>query len=172
MRVTVISAAAGLMLLSLSTSLMAQRPDADINPRSVALVAQGEAARAGGQLDAATDAFETALVVDPRNRQAFLALAQVAMTRELPGKAIRYYREALLLDPNDIKALRGQGEAMVAKGALERAKENLARVRTLCGGDCPDAAQLSAVIAKGPPPTATAAAQAQAPAPQPTPKPE
>ena len=157
MRFTAISAAVALMALTLSSSLMAQRPDDQIDARSMALLQQGRAAQAAGNFDAATDALESALAIDPRNRQAFLALADVARARGLPGKAIRYYREALLLEPNDVAALRAQGEAMVQKGAVEKAKENLAKSRTLCPGQGADANTLAAVIAKGPPLTATAA---------------
>lgn len=157
MRFTAISAAVALMALTLSSALMAQRPDDQIDARSIALLQQGRAAQAAGNFDAATDALESALAVDPRNRQAFLALAEIARLRGLPGKAIRLYHEALLLEPNDVAALRGQGEAMVAKGAVEKAKENLAKIRTLCPGQCADANTLAAVIAKGPPTTVTAA---------------
>lgn len=159
MRVTAISAAAALMLLTVSTSLMAQRPDDQIDPKSTALVQQGRAAQAAGNLDGATDALESALAIDPRNRAAFIALAEVARARDLPGKAIRFYHEALMLEPNDVSALRGQGEAMVQKGAVEKAKDNLAKIRTLCGaGACNDGTLLAAAIAKGPPITATAQA--------------
>ena len=40
---------------------------------------------------------------------------------------------------------------MVQKGAVERARVNLARINQLCKGNCPPAAALSAAIAKGPP---------------------
>lgn len=166
MRVTAISAAAALLLLSLSTSLMAQRPDAQIDPRSLALLQEGRAAQAAGNLEGANDALESALAVDPRNRQAFILLAEIARVRSLPGKAIRLYREALTLEPNDLSALRGQGEAMVAKGAIEKAKANLAKIRTICGaGACNDAAVLAAAIAKGPPVTTTAQTEPVAAAP-------
>ena len=124
---------------------------AGIDARSLQLLAQGKAERAAGNLDAAADTLETALAVDPRNREAFVVLADVAEARGLPGKAIRLYREALSLEPNDLAALRGQGEAMVAKGAVQRARENLVKIRILCKGTCPDATQLAATIAKGPP---------------------
>ncbi|KQN94424.1 hypothetical protein ASE95_00755 [Sphingomonas sp. Leaf231] len=153
MRFTAIAMAASLALVSISTVLHGQRPDDQIDARSMALLQQGKAARTAGNLDVATDLLESAVAVDPRNRQAFVALAQVADGRGLPGKAIRLYREALLLEPNDVTALSGQGEAMVAKGAVERARQNLAKVRTLCKGGCPQATTLAAVIAKGPPVT-------------------
>ncbi|RYY26494.1 MAG: hypothetical protein EOP62_10225 [Sphingomonadales bacterium] len=159
MRVTAISAAAALLLLSVSTSLMAQRPDAQIDPRSLALLQEGRAAQAAGNIDGATDALESALAVDPRNRQAFVLLAEIARGRDLPGKAIRLYREALLLEPNDLAALRGQGEAMVSKGAMEKAKANLAKIKTICTTGCNDANVLAAAIDKGPPVTVTASAE-------------
>jgi len=163
MRITTVSAAVALTLLSVGTSLYGQRPDDQIDPRSLALVQQARAAKAAGNLDAATDALETALAVDPRNRQAFIVLGEVSRARGLPGKAIRYYREALSLEPNDLTALRGQGEAMVAKGAVARAQENLSKIKKICTGQCNDATELAAVIAKGPP--APAVAQAAAPKP-------
>lgn len=161
MRFSSAAAVLSLLLLTVSSSAIGQRPDDQIDPRSLALLAQGQAAFRGGNLSAAADLLETALAVDPRNRAAFIALGRVASAQALPGKAVRFYRDALALEPNDTAALAGQGEAMVAKGAVERAKANLARIRTLCKGDCPPAATLAAAIAKGPP-IAVAAAQAPA----------
>jgi len=158
------AAAAALAVVSVTTSLSGQRPDAQIDPRSMQLLEQGRAQKAAGNLDAATDTLETAVVVDPRNRAAFIVLAEVADARGLPGKAIRLYREALLLEPNDLRALRGQGEALVEKGAVARAKENLTKIKALCKQDCADATALAAVIAKGPPPVATAQVETKVPA--------
>ncbi|PVX31135.1 tetratricopeptide repeat protein [Sphingomonas pokkalii] len=160
MRITALSAAAALLVLSVSTSLSAQRPDSQIDPRSVELVRQARAAQGAGNLGGANDLLETALAVDPRNREAFVLLADIARAQSLPGKAIRFYGEALKLDPNDLVALRGQGEAMVSKGAIERAKENLTKINTICKTACADAATLAASIAKGPPPTPVAANEA------------
>ena len=151
MRISSVAIAAALTLVCVSTSLSGQRPDDQIDARSLQLLAQGRTLVAGGNLDGATDVLETALAVDPRNRGAFVLLAQVANTRGLPGKAIRLYREALLLEPNDRVALQGQGEALMMKGAVTQAKANLVKIKTLCKTQCADATQLAAVIAKGPP---------------------
>jgi len=159
MRLTPIVLTLAIAAATMASAGQSQRPDDQIDPRSMALLAKGEAARASGNLDAATDALESALAVDPRNRSAFVVLGEVASARGLPGKAIRYYREALLLEPNDVTALKGQGEALVAKGAVQRAKDNLAKIRSLCvKSGCVEANQLAAVIAKGPP-IATAAVE-------------
>ncbi len=161
MRFSPIALVLSLTLAAGSSASLSQKPDDQVNPRSIALLRQGEEARQAGNLVAADDLLETALAVDPRNRAAFVALAHVALAQQLPGKAIRLYREALALEPNDVAALAGQGEAMVQKGAVERAKQNLARVRTICKTDCPAAGELAAAIVKGPPP-AVVTAQATA----------
>jgi Tfp pilus assembly protein PilF len=151
MRFSPIAIALSLTLAVVSSAGQGQKADDQINPRSMALLQQGEAARRAGNLSGANDLLETALAVDPRNRAAFVALGHVAQEQQLPGKAIRLYREALLLEPNDTAALAAQGEAMVQKGAVERAKQNLTKLQTVCKGECPASAQLAAAIAKGPP---------------------
>ena len=161
MRFTAVAVAAALTVVSISTALQAQRPDDQIDARSLQLLQQGKAKKAAGDLDAASDTLETALAVDPRNRGAFLVLATIAEQRGLPGKAIRLYREALLIEPNDVAALAGQGEALVARGAIDRAKQNLSKIQTLCAKGCAEATTLTAVIAKGPPIT-TASQQSAA----------
>lgn len=151
MRYTSVAVAAALAMVSISTSLHGQRPDDQIDAKSLALLQQAKAARAAGNTDGAIGLLESAAAVDPRNRQAFIVLAEIAERQGLPGKAIRLYREALLLEPNDVEALSGQGQALVTKGAVARAKENLARVKALCKTTCPQATTLAASIAKGPP---------------------
>jgi tetratricopeptide (TPR) repeat protein len=116
------------------------------------LTQQAQALCGQGRYQEATDLLETALAVDPRNRQAYIALGRAAQGEKLPGKAIKFYLEALKLEPNDLTALQGQGEALVQRGAVERAKRNLERIKSLCRGACPQATVLAAVIAKGPPP--------------------
>lgn len=151
MRYSTVAVALSLALLSVSTSLSGQKPADPVDPRSLELLAQAKAARAAGNLDGAVDLLETAVAVDPRNRQAFVLMAEVAQARGLPGKAIRLYREALVLDPGDLQALQGQGAALVQKGAVAQARENLSKIRQLCRTSCAPATQLAATIAKGPP---------------------
>ena len=151
MRSLPLAVAAALAVVSLSTSLSGQRAPVPVGAQSLQLLTDARAARAAGNLDAATDAGEAAVAADPRNRAAFVLLAQIAEARHLPGKAIRLYREALGLDPNDLAALSGQGQALVQKGAVNRARDNLTRLRTLCRTGCTEATQLAAAIAKGPP---------------------
>jgi len=165
MRFLALASAAALGLLTVSSGSLGQKPDDQINPTSVAFQKRGEAALAAGNLAAANDALETAVVADPKNRAAFVSLGKVAQAQQMPGKAIRYYKDALLLEPNDLAALSGEGDALVQRGAVDRAKDNLARVQKLCGAAaCPAATTLAAAIAKGPPvPVQTAQATDKVP---------
>lgn len=149
MRFTPASIALALALATVSSAGNGQKPDAQLDPLSIAWLQKGDAAKAAGDLQGANDAYETSLAIDPRNRGAFVALGEVARVQGLTGKSIRFYREALLLDPTDLDALAGQGEAMVDKGAIEKAKENLAKMKNICRSACREIAMLSAAIEKG-----------------------
>lgn len=151
MRLTPIALSVALALATMASAGHGQKPDDQINPRSLTLAQQGQALTEARKYNEAVDALETALVVDPRNRSAYIGLARVAQAQKLPGKAIRFYAEALKLEPNDVTALAGQGEALVQRGAVERAKQNLVKVQNACKTACPQATSLAAAIAKGPP---------------------
>lgn len=158
MRLTPFVLCLGLAASTIPVAVVGQRPDDQIAPKSVALVKQGETLLSQGKLNDADDAFETALVIDPKNRAAFTAMARVAIKQQLYGQAIRLTNKALALEPTDRDAIAVQGEAMVELGAVPRAKENLAKLQKLCGtAGCPQVAVLSTAIAKGP---ALAAAKA------------
>jgi Flp pilus assembly protein TadD len=77
-------------------------------------------------------------------------MAKVAIKQKLFGQAIRLTNKALSLEPTDRDAIAIQGEAMVEAGAVPRARNNLAKLQKLCAGPCPQAAALSAAIARGP----------------------
>jgi tetratricopeptide (TPR) repeat protein len=141
---------AGVAALVAASPVASQRPDDQIAPRSMELLKQGQALLAAGKFAEADEALETALAVDPRNRQAYIALARVAQREKLFGQAIRYTKKALLLEPNDREAIAVQGQAMVELGATAKARENLAKLQKLCPGGCPQVAELSAAITRGP----------------------
>jgi tetratricopeptide (TPR) repeat protein len=164
MRFTPASIALAVVLTTVSSVGLSQKPDSQISPQSVEWQKAGEGAHKAGNLEGATDALESALAIDPRNRAAFIELAEVARAQGLQGKAIRLYKEALLLDPTDVVALAGQGEAMVEKGAVARAKEVLAQAQAICKGDCAPVGKLSAAIQKGPPAVAMTTAKESDPA--------
>jgi len=171
MRLTPIALSLAIAAATMASAGSGQRPDDQIDPRSTALVEQGRAASAAGRHNDAIDLLETALAVDPGNRGAYILLGRVAQAQRLPGKAVRYYADALRLEPNDVNALTGQGEAFVQRGAVDRARQNLARVQTLCPQPCPQAQQLAATIQRGPPADVLASQRPEQGAPPPTPPP-
>ena len=171
MRLTPIALTVAIAAATMASSGFGQRPDDQIDPRSAALVEQAGQLSAAGQNNPAVDLLETALAIDPRNRSAYIALGRVAQVQRLPGKAIRLYGQALRLEPNDVNALGGQGEAYVQRGAVERARANLVRVRNLCGQTCPQAQQLAAAIERGPPADVLAAQRPEQGAPREGPAP-
>lgn len=150
MKISVRFLALGATALMVASPVVGQRPDNQIVPLSIELQQQGEALIAAGKLIEAADLLETSLAVDPRNRSAFVNLARIATQQKLFGKSIRLANEALQLEPNDLNALAIQGEAMVELGALPRARQNLAKIQQLCGGNCRQVAELSAAISRGP----------------------
>ena len=135
------------------------------DPRAAALVAQGKGHLAAGQVQAAIDSFEAALAVDPGYTAVYLELGEAARHEGLQGQAIHYYREALERDPKNLAAITGEGEAMLEKGAVEKAKRDLAQLQSLCGGNCSEAKQLAAAIQAGPPKPPVLTADAVSPDP-------
>jgi len=142
---------AGFAILALGAPVVGQRPDDQIQPKSVQLMHQAEALMSAGKLEEAENLLETALAVDPRNRWAFIDIAKVAEKQRLFGKAVLMTDKALLIEPNDPDAIAVQGEAMVQMGAAARAQQNLQKLQQICGAKgCPQVAQLSGAISRGP----------------------
>lgn len=142
------AAAALSLVLALSASVL-HADERKPEPRAAQLIAEGEAALKADDAQAAIDAFEAALAVDPAHTPIFLKLAEAARIDGLQGKAIRYYREALERDPDNFAAISGEGVALVEKGALEKAKRNLTKLESLCGSSCPETENLKLSIASG-----------------------
>ncbi|MBC7521702.1 MAG: tetratricopeptide repeat protein [Sandarakinorhabdus sp.] len=137
------------MLTAASAAGAATSPtvgDDVLKPVSIRMTDQGKAALARGDANAAIDAFEAALASDPKNVAAFSGIAQGYEKLGLPGKAVKYYREALVLNPSDIAALEGQGKALIARGATARAQVNLARIKAVCKTDCSAADRLQVAL--------------------------
>ncbi len=143
--------AAALALALALTASMGQAQMREPNARALAMAEQGRAALAAGNTQAAIDAFEAALVVDPSITAIYLDLAAAARADGLPGKAIHFYREAQARDPDNFAAIAGEGLALVDKGAMTAARENLAELESRCGTDCTETRRLAAVVAGGAP---------------------
>jgi len=144
-------AAAALALVLATSASVISAGEKIAEPRVGVLLTEGRAALEAGDTQKAIDAFEAALAVDPGFTPIFLELAEAARQDGLQGKAIAYYREALSRDPSNFAAISGEGEALVEKGAIEKAQRNLSRLQSLCGESCPETVALQASIEAGPP---------------------
>lgn len=142
--------AAALSLALAMTASIGLAGDREADPRAAGLIAEGRAALTAGQPERAIDAFESALTVDPAYTPIYLDLAEAARRQGMQGKAIGYYRMALAREPENLAAISGEGEALVEKGAVEKAKRNLAQLQTLCGDGCRETKDLASAIARGP----------------------
>ena len=65
-------------------------------------------------------------------------------------QAYTFYRKALDFDPAHKGALEYLGELYVETGQLDKAKENVALLKTLCPGGCEELADLENAIAEAP----------------------
>ena len=146
MRFSPAAIALSLTLAVMSSASISGRADKDIDARSIALVKTGDEEASAGRVDSAIGWYESALAVDPRNRTAYVAMARAVKGQGLNGKAIGFYTEALEIDPNDQIALAEQADAFIAKGALEQARKNMARLTNVCRADCGSVDRLSLAI--------------------------
>lgn len=150
------------LVVAVSASSSFSAPPVPLDPRAAALVQAGRTAMAADNVDEAISDFEAALAVQPGHVAILLNLAEATRKQGMFGKALHYYRVALSIDPNNQYALAGEGEALVEKGAVEKAKLNFDRLVQLCGNStCAPAKQLAAAIAKGPPPPVVTAQQVE-----------
>ncbi len=146
------------LLVAVTASTGHSAPPAPLDPRAAALLAEGRKALSEGRTDDAVDNFEAALAIQPGHVAVYLNLAEATRKQGMQGKALHYYREALKLDPDNQYAIAGEGEALVEKGAVEKARRNLARLEQLCGNKtCAPARQLAAAIDRGPTPQVVSA---------------
>ncbi len=137
MRFTPVAIGAALILSIVSAAGFAEKPvPVIINPLAIDMVRDAQALAKTGDRNAATDLLETALAVDPRSGDAYIALAELAKADGMTGKAIGYYQEALSLNPENKRALSGQGMVLIERGAKEKAAANLAKLRDVCRGGC------------------------------------
>jgi tetratricopeptide (TPR) repeat protein len=140
------------LLVGVTASTGFSAPPQPMDPRAAALINQGRSDLAAGKVDSAIDAYEAALAIQPGNTTVLLDLAAATRRQGMQGKALRYYRDVLAVDPQNMMAISGEGAALVEKGAVEKARRNLARLQGMCGDTCEASRNLAAAIAKGPAP--------------------
>lgn len=119
------------LLAVVSASTGAAKVNDVVDPQTQTLLEAGRTQLAQGDINAAVDSFEAALTINPAYPATYLALGEAARREGLQGKAIHYYRQALAREPNNLAAISGEGGALAEKGALDKAKANLARLQEI-----------------------------------------
>jgi tetratricopeptide (TPR) repeat protein len=112
------------------------------------LMARAQSAAAMNKTTDALDLYEAAVAVDPKNIAAYVGLGRTYEAVGMQGRALRYYRLALDINPNDLAALEAQALGMMAKGAPTKAQVPLDRIRKLCPKGCPTLVRIDAAFAK------------------------
>ena len=153
MRLTPIALSLAIAAATMASAGNGQRPDDQIDPRSAALVEQARARerrrppQRGDRPARDRARRRSAATAPPISRSA-------ASPRRsgCPARRCAIMPTRCRLEPNDVNALAGQGEAYrPARRGRARARATSQRVQTLCRQPCPQAQQLAAVIQRGPP---------------------
>jgi tetratricopeptide (TPR) repeat protein len=138
-----------LLVLGVVAPASAQVRGTPINAASQELTRQAIAAFAEGKTTDALDLLETAVAADPRNGAAYVAMGRAYEKLGLSGKALRTYRQALTINPNDVAALEAQAMGFLAKGMAPQARANATRLQRLCNSGCNGVvARLNSAIAQ------------------------
>ena len=96
----------------------------------------------------AWSALSQITAVDTENADAWNLLGFSSRKLGKMKSAAFAYSMALRIDPKHLGALEYQGEMFMILGELDKAKANLEKLQTLCG-DCEEAQDLAAAVAKG-----------------------
>lgn len=121
---------------------------ASASPASERLLAKGDQAFAAEKLTEAREAYEQAVVADPADGAPRVGLGKVHLALDHPMAARAFFEAALDLEPDDLKALSGGGQADLALELEAEAEKKKERLLRLCGADCPEYQALKlAVIA-------------------------
>lgn len=111
------------------------------------LIDRGRKAMEAHDYKTAVTEFERALVADPANGHTYTLLAVSHSRLGNDGKAKKYFRSALDIDPGDLDALQYQGQLYAGAGDLTKAQENADKLAKACG-ECAQQKGLVAEIAR------------------------
>ncbi len=126
---------AGMVAVSAATSGHVAADDKYRNV-SKTLVSQAVMAQKSDRAEEAQILFERALVADPANLQALIGLGKTHEAQGRVGRGLKYYRQALAIDPNEHIALEAQAVAFLKRDLVERAEANHAKLERLCTDGC------------------------------------
>ena len=96
---------------------------------------QAAALQQSGKIDLAIQEYRLILLEDPRNTDAYLAIAQIRTQEKKWSQAEESYRQALNINPNHIAAMQGLARVLEAQGNHLRALAEWRKVEQLSEGE-------------------------------------
>lgn len=100
------------------------------------LVSEASMALASEKAEDAQLLFERALVAHPANLEALVGLGKSHEAQGRVGRGLKYYRQALAIDPNAHAALEAQALAFLKRDMVDRAQSNRDKLARLCSAGC------------------------------------
>ncbi len=145
---THVKAIAVLMAVFLTAGATAQSLTAVPYQRaSQRLLDEGRRALAAGEVGTALKRFEEALVADPANVAALVAIGRAHEAMGQKEAARGYYLRALTVDPAYLPALEAEALLALKMGDREKALANLKAIQEICAPrDCPEQAKVATAL--------------------------
>ena len=109
-------------------------------------LAAGIRALEAEDFESAVRQLERAIVADPKSSLAYYHLGRSHRGLGDSVRALKYFRLALLIEPNNFPALHERGETLLAAGKADEAREVLSELEERCGGSCPETSSLRRAI--------------------------
>ncbi len=100
------------------------------------LVSEASMALKAEKSEEALVLYERALVADPANLNALIGLGKTHEVQGRVGRGLKYYRQALAIDPNAQSALEAQAVAFLKRDMVDRAEANRDKLARLCSTGC------------------------------------
>jgi len=88
------------------------------------------------RIEEALTLYERALVANPANVQVLIGLGRTHEALGRVGRGLKYYRQALAVDPNALPALEAQAVAFLKRDLVERSEANREKLARLCPTGC------------------------------------
>lgn len=110
------------------------------------LVSEASMALASEKAEDAQLLFERAIVADPANLEALVGLGKSHEAQGRVGRGLKYYRQALSIDPNAHAALEAQALAFLKRDMKDRAETNRDKLARLCTAGCDALSNVEAAL--------------------------
>ncbi|MFP3943631.1 MAG: tetratricopeptide repeat protein [Alphaproteobacteria bacterium] len=123
------------------------RPDKDPENRTERELAKVEGWIEEGKYGRSVRVLNGLIEREPENADAYNLLGYVHRKMGNLDDSARYYKQALVLDPDHKGALEYQGELFLKQNKPDKAKGNLERLEALCPDGCEERDELAAAIA-------------------------